>query len=160
MILLGLGSNLGDREQNIMDAIGLLAKHKDISIDKVSALYETEPFGVREQPDYLNAVVSIITILSPFELLEVCHAVEQSLGRVRIKRWEARIIDIDILVYHNVKVDTDHLTIPHPYLHKRNFVLIPLNEIANHIPVYNGMKPTELLQVGNDDSKVTFYKRL
>jgi 2-amino-4-hydroxy-6-hydroxymethyldihydropteridine diphosphokinase len=160
MIILGLGSNLGEREKNIIAAIEALKRHPDIVIDKVSALYETEPVGVKEQPGFLNAVVSIKTQLPPLELLEICLGVERDLGRIRKERWGPRNIDIDILLYDDMTVELDRLILPHPRLHERHFVLVPLQEIAADVPVYQGMSATELLQINADTSMVAFYKKM
>jgi 2-amino-4-hydroxy-6-hydroxymethyldihydropteridine diphosphokinase len=160
MIILGLGSNLGEREKNIIAAIEALKRHPDIVIDKVSALYETEPVGVKEQPGFLNAVISIKTQLPPLELLEICLGVERDLGRIRKQRWGPRNIDIDILLYDDVTVELDRLILPHPRLHERHFVLVPLQEIAADVPVYKGMSAAELLQINADTSMVAFYKKM
>ncbi len=160
MIILGIGSNIGNREQNIAAAIRLLAKHDDIAIDKVSSLYETEPVGVKEQPAFLNGVIKVITKLPPLQLLQVCLKVEKELGRVREKRWGPRIIDIDILIYDDVTLESEELILPHPRLHERNFVLIPLNEIVGEIPIFNGLTAKEMLQTAGDDSEVVWYKKL
>jgi len=127
---IGLGSNLGDREKNIRDALGMLASANGIEIIKVSSLYETKPYGITDQPDFLNAVVEIGTFLDSFSLLELCLETENSLGRVRIEKWGPRSVDIDILFYGDSVIHTERLDIPHPLLHEREFVLFPLEEIA------------------------------
>lgn len=160
MIILGIGSNLGNREQNIASTIQLLAKHGDIFINKVSSLYETEPVGVKEQPAFLNLVIEISTNLPPLELLRVCLQVEKQLGRVRDKRWGPRTIDIDVLIYDDVKLDSEELILPHPRLHERNFVLIPLQEIAGDMPIYNGRTIKEMLLTAGDASEVVWYRKL
>ena len=160
MILIGLGSNIGDRQKNIKDAIQELSKHKDISIDKISSLYETKPVGVTKQPDFLNAAISIHTTLAPKDLLAVCLQVECQMGRVRDQRWGPRNIDIDMLIYHDLMIKDEVLTIPHPLLHERCFVLIPLQEIASDLKVYRGYTPAELLDRRDDVSDVIFYKKL
>lgn len=160
MILLGLGSNIGDRESNIINAIRKLESTGKISIEKVSSLYSTEPVGVQDQPEFLNAVIAIDTNLSPGELLTVCLNVEKTMGRTRNERWGPRNIDIDILTYRDVVINSRKLCLPHPYLHERNFVLIPLNEIAGEIPIYKGMSSADLLRDNNSGSSVVFYKKL
>ncbi|MBC8016101.1 MAG: 2-amino-4-hydroxy-6-hydroxymethyldihydropteridine diphosphokinase [Sporomusaceae bacterium] len=159
MIVIGLGSNIGDREKNIASAIQKIANHPEIHIDKVSSLYETKPIGVTEQPDFLNGVVSIDTALTPFKLLEVCLDVEYQMGRVRDQRWGPRNIDIDILVYHDHFIQDEVLQIPHPCLHERRFVLIPLQEIAGDVPIYQGLTPRQLLHKINDCGDVVLYKK-
>ncbi|MDF2635803.1 MAG: 2-amino-4-hydroxy-6-hydroxymethyldihydropteridine pyrophosphokinae [Pelosinus sp.] len=160
MILLGLGSNMGEREDNIRLAICELAKHPEIFIDETSSLYETKPVGMVDQPDFLNLVISINTKLTPHELLAECLHTEFELGRVRNQRWGPRNIDIDILIYHNRVIQDEVLQIPHPRLHERSFVLIPLQEIAYDIPVYQGLTSGELLQKLDDSDDVVLYKRM
>lgn len=158
MILIGLGSNIGDRQKNIMTAIQELSKHKDICIEKISSLYETKPVGITMQPDFLNGAISISTILTPGKLLELCLHVECQMGRIRYQRWGPRNIDIDILVYHDLIIEDETLQIPHPRLHERCFVLIPLIEIAGDIPVYHGLTPRQLLNQIDGSNDVVLYK--
>lgn len=160
MILLGLGSNMGNRENNIKLAIYELNKHPEIVIDKISSLYETKPVGMMDQPDFLNLVISINTNLTPHELLTECLHAESELGRVRKQRWGPRNIDIDILIYHNYVIQDEVLQIPHPRLHERSFVLIPLQEIAYDISVYQGLTSRELLKKLNDCDDVALYKKM
>lgn len=129
---IGLGSNLGDRKANCRKAIELLAAAGRVT--KVSSFYCTEPVGYREQEYFINAAAQIETDLSPEQLLGLCQRVEHDLGRVREVRWGPRTIDLDLLLYGNEVVhnhDPD-LTIPHPLLAERRFVLAPLSEIAPH----------------------------
>lgn len=160
MILLGLGSNLGDREQYIATAVRLLAACPALTVCRTSALYETEPVGVKEQPAFLNAVISIKTTLEPEALLEQCLAVEAQLGRIRQERWGPRTIDIDLLLYENRICNSPRLSLPHPRLAERKFVLIPLAEVAGDIPAFAGKTAKELLTGHGDDNKVTYYKQL
>ena len=153
-IFLGLGSNLGDREKNIMQATYLLAEHPGITVEKVSSLYETQPVGLTDQSYFLNAVLWISTNFSPENLLKLCLAVESQLGRTRKIHWGPRCIDIDLLVYGEVIMTTDLLTLPHPYMHKRRFVLIPLQEIAADVPIYKGLTAGEILEDMKDDSNI------
>ena len=125
---LGLGSNLGNREENIGHALAMLAG--EVSLEAVSSIYETEPVGYREQPLFLNLVCRIATALSPEELLGLAKDVEAGMGRVASFVNAPRPIDIDIIVYGNVIMETQELTIPHPRLKERAFVLVPLSEIA------------------------------
>ncbi|MEN6565695.1 MAG: 2-amino-4-hydroxy-6-hydroxymethyldihydropteridine diphosphokinase [Veillonellales bacterium] len=158
MIALGLGSNIGDRESNIVTAIQLLAAHKNILIDAVSSLYETEPVGVKEQPEFLNAVIRIRTQLLPRELLAVCLWIEKKMGRVRLTRWGPRNIDIDLLVYETVELNVPELILPHPRLAARRFVLVPLVEIAGDEIITRGVTPMNLLKQTVDTQKVKLYK--
>jgi 2-amino-4-hydroxy-6-hydroxymethyldihydropteridine diphosphokinase len=124
-----LGSNLGDREENIRQALTLLSPK--VNLDEVSSLYETEPVGYKEQPLFLNQVCRITTNLPPEELLHLAKEIETGMGRVPSGQINSpRPIDIDILFYDNKIMETQNLTIPHPRLQDRTFVLIPLNEIA------------------------------
>jgi len=125
---LGLGSNLGDRERNLARALALLSEK--VQIGKVSSVYETEPVGYEEQPLFLNMVCRTSTRLSARQLMRLIIAVETNMGRVRSFRNAPRTIDIDILFYDDAVVKTRHLTIPHPRLAERAFVLTPLDEIA------------------------------
>jgi 2-amino-4-hydroxy-6-hydroxymethyldihydropteridine diphosphokinase len=125
---LGLGSNLGQKEENLKLAISKI-ENKIGQISKKSSVFETEVWGVENQGNYYNMVVEINTNLLPLELIVNVLAIEKELGRVREKKWDSRIIDIDILLYENFIISTDLLNIPHLFLEKRNFVLEPLNEI-------------------------------
>lgn len=126
----GLGSNLGDREGTIGRAVALLAEAEGVSVAARSSLRETEPWGPIEQPRYLNGVVALDTTLGPRELLDALLDVERRLGRVRAERWGPRTIDLDLLLYGERVLDEDGLTVPHPRLHERRFVLEPLAELA------------------------------
>lgn len=126
-----LGSNLGERKENLRQALALLSCQADI--DQVSSIYETEPVGYKEQPLFLNLVCRISTDLSPDELLRFAKDIETRMGRVPSFVNAPRIMDIDILFYDNEIIETDNLTIPHPRLQDRAFVLIPLAEIAPDI---------------------------
>lgn len=159
MILLGLGSNIGDRKETILAAIGKLNSHPAITVQKVSALYETAPVGLLEQPDFLNAAVAVETTLSPEGLLDVCLAVELDLGRVRDRKWGPRTIDIDLLMFHDVVCSTDRLSLPHPFLHERCFVLKPLAEIAPDLPLHDGKTAADLLKTC-PAAGVKFFKKL
>ena len=127
----GLDSNLGDREAMIARAVELLSDATGVEVIAVSQLRETEPWGPVEQPPYLNGAVELETELPPRALLDVLLAVEGALGRDRTgERWGPRTIDLDLLLYDEVEVDQPGLTIPHPRLHERRFVLEPLAELA------------------------------
>jgi 2-amino-4-hydroxy-6-hydroxymethyldihydropteridine diphosphokinase len=124
---LGLGSNLDDRLANLQRAVDLLAP-RGARATRSSRVYQTEPVGP-PQPDYLNAVVEVTTALSPRDLLSACLAVEEEMGRVRSERWGPREIDVDVLTYGHRDVDEPDLVIPHPRMHERAFVLVPLLEL-------------------------------
>jgi len=125
----GLGSNLGDRLANLSRAVELLAARPGLRVERSSRVYVTEPVGGPPQPEYLNAVVEVQTTLSPHDLLAACMDVEQRMGRVRAERWGPRIIDIDVLTYDEEEVDEPDLVVPHPRMHERAFVLVPLLEL-------------------------------
>ena len=126
---IGIGSNLGDREENLKKALQLMER-KGIKIKAISSFYETSPWGRTDQPGFLNAAVKAETGLSPENLLNVLLEVEKEMGRVRGEKWGPRIIDLDILLFNGEVFDSPGLKIPHPYMHEREFVLVPLSEIA------------------------------
>jgi len=128
IVYLGLGSNLGEREENLCQALTLLSLK--VKLDQVSSVYETEPVGYKEQPLFLNLVCRITTNLPPEELSHLAKNIETRMGRIPSFPNAPRIIDIDILFYDNKIMETPNLTIPHPRLKDRAFVLIPLAEIA------------------------------
>jgi 2-amino-4-hydroxy-6-hydroxymethyldihydropteridine diphosphokinase len=129
-VFLGLGSNIGDRAANIERSCRLIAEIKGVRLVRTSSLIETEPVGYEDQPDFINAVLEIGTALTPRELLTAIKEVEQRMGRTRTVRFGPRIIDIDILLFGDRIIDEPGLTIPHPRMHERRFVLRPLAEIA------------------------------
>jgi len=128
-IHIGIGSNLGDRECNCLKALEELEK-RGIKVAKKSSRYETEPWGVRDQPRFVNMAVEADTDLSPGEVLRVIKDIEKKLGRREVLRWGPRIVDLDILLYDDQVIDETDLRIPHPHMHERDFVLKPLSEIA------------------------------
>ena len=136
----GLGSNLGDREQTIRAAIAALQ-----GVVAVSELRETDPVGVTEQPAFLNGAIAVETELSPRELLQSLLAVERELGRERGERWGPRTIDLDLLLYGTETVDEPGLTVPHPHLHERRFALEPLAELDPELVVPGRGRVDELL---------------
>jgi 2-amino-4-hydroxy-6-hydroxymethyldihydropteridine diphosphokinase len=135
-VYVGLGSNLGDRSLNLKSAIGLMAE-RGITVLKTSSVYETVPVGP-PQPDFLNAVCAADTELSVRELLSTLQLIEQEMGRVPAEKWGPRIIDLDILLFADLMLTDDDLTVPHPELTKRNFAMIPLLEIAPDLDLPSG----------------------
>lgn len=127
---LSIGTNIGERLDNLNNAVSGLAAIEQIKIVKVSSVYETDAVGFEDQAAFLNIVVEIETSFAPEELLDFCLELELELGRVRLFKWGPRLIDIDILLYEDVKLDTEKLKIPHPYMKERAFVMIPLIEIS------------------------------
>ena len=130
-VFLALGSNLGDRHGRLIEAIERLQAR--IAIDAISSIYQTEPWGYADQPRFLNAACAGVTDLSPEDVLAFVKTIEVELGREPTFRYGPRAIDIDILLYDDVVIDTDHYRVPHPGLHKRDFVLAPLREIAANV---------------------------
>ena len=123
------GGNLGDRKRNLETAVSLIEKNTGV-IKRLSSVYETEPWGVEGQPNYYNLVIEMLTSLDAQTLMDNLLQIEQEMGRVRTEKYGARTIDIDILFFNDEIINTDTLTIPHPRLHERRFVLQPLAEIA------------------------------
>jgi len=126
------GSNMGNRLEKIEEAARLITEHVG-SIKKASAIYETEAWGNPNQAAFLNQALIVETSLSPEELLKKNLWIEHQMGRERLIKWDPRLIDIDILLYDNLVLNTEDLTIPHPYLHKRRFTLTALAEIAGKV---------------------------
>ncbi|MFV9511705.1 2-amino-4-hydroxy-6-hydroxymethyldihydropteridine diphosphokinase [Tepidibacillus sp. LV47] len=142
-VFLSLGSNIGDREYFLKKAIADLDSHPQIRLINQSPIYETEPFGYKDQPDFLNMVIEIETDLDPYQLLQVTQSIENKLGRKREIHWGPRTIDIDILLYGKRRIVSPELIIPHPYIKERLFVLKPLSDI------YHGSIPGEISQIEN-----------
>ena len=141
---IGLGSNLGDRERTIEQAVALLRAGPGVEVVSESTLRETEPWGPVAQPRFLNCAVEVETSLEPRALLGVLLDVERRLGRVREERWGPRTIDLDLLLYGDAALDEPGLTVPHPRLHERAFVLEPLHELDPTL-VVPGRGPVEEL---------------
>jgi 2-amino-4-hydroxy-6-hydroxymethyldihydropteridine diphosphokinase len=143
---IGLGSNLGNRLANLKEAVLRLSKTDGVSVTRVSRVYETSPVGPA-QPDFLNAVAEVWTALSPGELLAATLRIEEEMGRVRHERWGPRVIDLDLLNYGRMKIDEQELIVPHPRMHERAFVLVPLLELDPD-PLLPGDRQIESLQIG------------
>lgn len=126
-----LGANLGDRRQSIVDALRLLGEDPAVRVTKVSSLLENPAVGgPADAPPFLNAVAEIETTLYPAELLRRLLEIERQLGRTRQRKWDPRVIDLDLLLYGDAVIDAPGLNVPHPLMHEREFVLRPLAEIA------------------------------
>ena len=125
---LALGSNLGDRLEHLREAVRLLGAEPTVEVVRSSRVYESEPVGP-PQPAYLNAVVEVSTDGTARDLLEACRRVEDALGLVRAERWGPRTIDVDVLIFDEETIDEPDLVVPHPWMHERGFVLVPLGEL-------------------------------
>lgn len=126
---IALGSNLGDKEKNLRRAL-LLLTQQGVEVVRVSSFISTKPYGVTDQPQFLNAVACVRMSLAPLALLDVLLATELAMGRVRLRHWGERNIDLDLLLYEDVVLDMPRLRLPHPDMQNRDFVLLPLAEIA------------------------------
>jgi 2-amino-4-hydroxy-6-hydroxymethyldihydropteridine diphosphokinase len=158
-VFLGIGSNLGNREFNMQQAVEHINKRVG-EVCMTSAIYETEPWGFQSDDAFLNMVIAVETQMSPHALLSEILSIESLLGRIRNKaHYSSRIIDIDILLFDDVVLSEPDLTIPHPLLHERKFVLIPLCEIASEL-VHPVLKKTfrELLDACEDSSNVKHFR--
>lgn len=146
---IGLGSNLGNRQQYIYQAVESLHRHPAVTVERCSSLYETAPVGLTDQPYFLNMVVVARTELNPLDLLDLLLQVEQTLGRVRDVRWGPRAIDLDLLICGHISMQDDRLELPHPRMRERAFVLIPLieiweqDEVPDHLSVLQAYEHTD-----------------
>ena len=129
-VYLSLGSNMGDKRENLLEAIKRVGELENTEVVKSSTILETEPFGYIEQDNFLNACLEVKTLLTPQEFLSSILKIELDMGRVREIKWGPRVIDIDILFYDNEIIQEDNLAVPHPWICEREFVLEPLSEIA------------------------------
>jgi len=152
---LGIGSNLGDPVQNCRAALREISSLKNVQALRRSSLYRTEPVGERLQGWFVNGVLEVRTAFTAAQLLKALQWVEQALGRERRERWGPRVIDIDILLHGQEIIQREGLVVPHPELHKRRFVLVPINEIGPYIihPLY-GVSMKGLLDRLEDDHVV------
>lgn len=159
-VYLLLGSNLGDRMLVMKSAVNLIQKEIG-EIVTISSIYETAPWGIVNQPSFLNQVLAVQTIQAPEDVLRIILEIEHELGRVRYERWGARVIDIDILYFQDLVIDSARLTIPHPRLHERRFTLAPLAEIAPDFihPVFK-KSSVQLLKECKDNSEIQIFRQI
>lgn len=130
---LSLGSSMGDKKLNLDTAVKMLNETRGVKVEKVSDYIMTAPYGGVAKNGFLNCAVSVSTFLTPFALLDEIHRIERECGRVRLKRWDDRTLDIDIILFGDKKINGENLTIPHPDYKNRDFVLKPLKQIAPHL---------------------------
>jgi len=148
---LAIGSNLGDRKSNLDSVIERVNEDPKITLISRSTYIETEPYGVIDQPVFLNGAIKVSTIYTPRQLLAFCKGCEQAAGRIRTRRWGERTLDVDIVMYGQEKIFSDDLIIPHPEMHIRDFVLRPLEEIEPYlIHPLRGISVKELLEGLNE----------
>jgi 2-amino-4-hydroxy-6-hydroxymethyldihydropteridine diphosphokinase len=149
---IGLGSNMGDRLENLKAGVAALAAAiPEVLVVGKSSVYDSEPVGMTDQPNFLNAVVSLETTLDPYQLLSLLHKIEIDMGRRRITRWGPRTLDMDVLMYGDVEQDDPKLILPHPRLSERRFVLEPLLEIEPAATLPAGTPLKKLLDELGDD---------
>ena len=157
-VFLGLGSNVGDREDYMMQALTAIGGLEKSRIQDISSIYETEPWGKKDQGIFLNQVVEVETQITPHELLRMCKKIEEKLGRKNGKAWDPRTMDIDLLLYGDRIVEEAELRVPHPRLQGRRFVLIPLDEIAPNFSIPgSGMTVREALEACPDTGSVKLF---
>ncbi|RBP77767.1 2-amino-4-hydroxy-6-hydroxymethyldihydropteridine diphosphokinase [Marinomonas rhizomae] len=154
---IGLGSNLKNPVAQLDRAIDTLKKHDDLKNLRVSSIYGSKPVGPQDQPDYINAVARLDTLLSPIELLDLLQSIEQSQRRVRERHWGPRTLDLDLLLYGQETIQLPRLTVPHPFMLERGFVIKPLSDLAPDMLLANGKTVTEQLQQ-LDTSDLVFIK--
>lgn len=149
---LSLGSNMSDREKSIREALYYMENNEAVRIIKESKIIETEPYGMTQQDKFLNMAIEVDTLMDPMELLTYCKNLERMAGRIKTEHWGPRPLDIDIIFYDDIIMDTEKLTIPHPDMHNRQFVLDPLMEIAPYVRHPGIHKTVKELQEGlNED---------
>jgi len=156
---LSLGSNMDDRLDYLRRALAKLRDAGKIRLTKISSVYETDPVGYTEQGKFLNLAVKLETEWSPFDLLDICQKIEQQLGRKRIIRWGPRTVDVDILLYNREQIDSERLTIPHPRMLKRAFVLVPLAEIDPDLVIPGTGKTVKTHLQSISDEGVILWKK-
>ncbi|SDG79408.1 2-amino-4-hydroxy-6-hydroxymethyldihydropteridine diphosphokinase [Pelagibacterium luteolum] len=132
-VVLALGANMGDPARQITEAVAAIASHPKITLLKQSSIIVSEPWGKTDQAQFHNGAVLIETSLEPIALLDFCLATEAALGRVRVEHWGPRLIDIDVIAYDRLELESQRLTLPHPFAHQREFVIDPVREIAPKI---------------------------
>ncbi len=157
---IALGSNIGDREQYLIDAIKKIHHYPSIKVVNISSIYETDPVGYTDQDEFLNMVIYIITDLTAFQLLVALQEIEKQLNRKRDIRWGPRTLDLDILLFNNENIEAEQLIVPHPRMHERAFVLIPLSEINQDVRLPNIDDPiSTIIDQLHDKEGVRIWKQ-
>ncbi|MFB5284844.1 2-amino-4-hydroxy-6-hydroxymethyldihydropteridine diphosphokinase [Peribacillus sp. Hz7] len=157
---LSIGSNIGNRLATFHEALRLLDSNKLVKVVSSSSLYETDPVGYTDQDCFLNAVIKVFTSLSPEELLQTCLSIETKLGRKREIRWGPRTLDLDILLYNQENIETESLSVPHPRMQERAFVIVPLLELDPDIKLPNvNASLNDILNQIPDKEGVRLWKR-
>ena len=146
IVYIALGSNLNMPIQQLKLAIQAMADLPDTEIKKVSSLYQSQPLGPQDQPDYVNAVACLETGLSPLVLLDALQNIENGQGRIRLRRWGERTLDLDILLYDNQIIHNERLTVPHYDMQNREFVIVPLYEISPELILPDGVSLQQLVK--------------
>ncbi|WP_109078786.1 2-amino-4-hydroxy-6-hydroxymethyldihydropteridine diphosphokinase [Aggregatibacter kilianii] len=145
-VYIALGSNLAEPQEQLVSALQAMNRLPDSKLTAVSSFYQSKPLGPQDQPDYVNAVACLETALPPLALLDELQRIEREQGRVRLRRWGERTLDLDILLYADQTIQSERLTVPHYDMHNREFVMIPLAEIAPSLSLPNGQSITVIAQ--------------
>jgi 2-amino-4-hydroxy-6-hydroxymethyldihydropteridine diphosphokinase len=159
-VYLSIGTNIGERESNLVEAVRHLVGMDQITVTKVSSIYETAPVGFVEQQSFFNIAVELETTLDAFEMLTYCQQVEQYLGRVRLIRWGPRSIDLDILLFNHENIETESLIVPHERMFERAFVLVPLAEISEPKTAQLQRAHEQLSQMDLEKEGVKLWKQV
>jgi len=149
----GLGSNQGDSVENIRQALRKLNANPGVRVREVAGLYKTAPVGYLEQEWFVNTVARIETSLSPYGLLKLLLAIEDELGRIRTIRWGPRTLDLDLLIYAGEEIESTELTVPHPRMQERAFVMVPLAELAPDLLI-NGQRAEQIAKILKKDQEI------
>lgn len=159
-VYISMGSNMGQRENFLYQAVEMLAGHREINVEAVSSLYETKPVGKADQGWFVNAAARLQCSLSPFDLLRFMQHVEEHLGRRRTERWGPRTVDLDIILYDMLELPFTQLTVPHPRARERAFVLVPLAELEPELAFPWGQSVKKLIdELEYSEQKVLFFKK-
>jgi len=157
----GVGSNMNDPASQCLQALSRISETSGVNLLRRSSLYKTEPVGITDQDWFINTVAEIRTVLTPHDLFNALQIIENDMGRIRDKKWESRIIDLDILLYGQDVIQDEDLVVPHPELQNRRFVLVPLCEIAAYVihPAF-GISMRGLMERLEDENIVNLYQKI